>query len=490
MNAQEFKKIRSSRPKYQSRFILQGAQETRLEHSWTSAPVDAETYVKNNYSKLVARGREQSEQSDHGRSFQQLLKVNVVPPKGFTFSANIKKPGSQELDTDARQAIKDAWKLQSKKGNFEHSGFFNRAQVEKLAVMALASTGEFIVQKRFTRSGSPFGFDIRILDPILLPVHLEKKLPDGGRIVHGIEFDKNGRIKAYHFSESQTGSYFDIHHKTKRIPAEQIVHLFIPEIVGQKRGLPANRTALWRLRMLQGYEDASLTNARVGAASMGFFTNKEPDDTHQIDEFPLDVEPGTFQPIPAGWEFSDYQSKYPSGEFDPFTRGVLRSIAAGFGVSYASLTHDLTDVNYSSIRQGTLAERDTFTEIQETVIECFCVPIFEDWLYSALLSQKIFDPKGSPYPFTEFDRFNKPAIKGKRWTWIDPAKEITANLKAIEGKIKSRSEVIEANSEREPEEVFAEIQEEEQLLGEYKPTHPLDTVEEPEEEENNENSKK
>jgi lambda family phage portal protein len=476
MKAREFKQIRANRPATSQRFLLQAAQDTRLEHSWTRSPVDAETYIKKNYSVLVARGREQTEQSDHARSYQRLIKVNVVPAKGFTFSANIRKPGNQnEFDLEARRAVKEAWKRFSRRGKFEHSGMFSRAQVEKLQTMQLCNTGEFILQKRFSRRANEFGFNVKILDPILLPVQLEKNLANGGRIIHGIEFDKFGRLAAYHFSESRTGSYYDLNHKTKRIPAEQIIHVFIPEIVGQKRGLPGNRTALWRLRMLQGFEDASLVNARIGAASMGFFENKEPDDTHQVDEFPLDIEPGTFQPLPAGWEFKDYSPKYPNGDFEPFTRGSLRSIAAGLGVSYASMTHDLTDVNYSSIRQGTLAERDTFTEIQETIIEGLCEPVFEDWLYSALLNQQIFKPNGQPYDFTEFERFNKPAFKGKRWTWIDPTKEIKASIEAIKGKLKSRSEVIRENSDREPEEVFAEIGEEISLLGEILP----DTTTEP-----------
>src|SRR5689334_9547360 len=67
-----------------------------------------------------------------------------------------------------------------------------------------------------------------------------------------------------------------------------------------------------------------------------------------------------------------------------FTRLMLRGIAMGTNASYATLSGDLRDVNFSSLRQGVLDERDGWRVLQAFAIGHFCRPLFRAWLPMAI----------------------------------------------------------------------------------------------------------
>jgi capsid protein len=67
-------------------------------------------------------------------------------------------------------------------------------------------------------------------------------------------------------------------------------------------------------------------------------------------------------------ELKEWSPNYPTGEFLPFHKAMLRSMAAGMGVLYNNLASDLEGVNFSSIRQGTLDEREHWKELQQWLV--------------------------------------------------------------------------------------------------------------------------
>lgn len=444
--------------------IFQGAGTGRLEASWTSTPSSVDAWIYQHWATLVARSREQAENNDHGKKFIQLCRDNIAGPNGFSLMAAVKDPNGTP-DTLASTAIEEAFARFSKRGAFDVSKMLSRKSVERLIASTLPKDGEFIAIARYGKNLNEFGFAIQIIDPYLLdPAHYES-LSNGNTIRHGIEFDPNGAPVNYYFrrmDERQMGyvrggaGQFDI------VPAENVCHIFLPEIVGQKRGLPWMRTALWRMRMLGGFEDAAVVNARVGAAKMGFFrdANADSDDDEDI---PMEGDPGTFEDI-GSRELVQWNPQFPDQSIDPFTKSLLRSIASGLGVSYNNLASDLTSVNFSSIRQGALDEREVWKGLQELLIESWCEWVFDRWLQRALLAQSI-TVNGRPLRFDRIEKYRSVAWQGRRWSWIDPSAETAANEKAIAMKLKSRSEIIRETSGRDPVDVWEEISREDKEMG-------------------------
>lgn len=441
---------------------IQAAGTGRLEAGWSSQPTTIDAWIYQHLSTLVARSREVAINNDHAKKFKQLVRDNVAGPNGFEMQAQVKDPNGKP-DTLASTAIEDAFYRFSKRGTFDVTNTQSRTQFERLMVQAAAVNGEFIAVARYGTSLNEFGFAVQAIDPVLLdPQHFET-LRNGNHIRHGIEMDANGKPVNYWFKryderqvgyiKSHSGPTYDI------VPADNVCHLFLCEEVGQKRGLPWMTTALWRMRMLGGFEDAALVNARVGASKMGFFRDPEGDTEEEI---PMDGDPGTFDDI-GSREFVPWTPQFPEQTIDPFTKSMLRSIASGLNVSYNNLASDLTSVNFSSIRQGALDEREVWKGLQQFFVDGWCDWLYNKWLERALLAQAI-TVSGKPLKFERLEKYRSVIWQARRWAWIDPQSEVAANEKAIAMRIKSRSEVIRETTSRDPVDVWDEIQREDDEL--------------------------
>jgi lambda family phage portal protein len=439
--------------------IFKATGTGRLEQSWTTTPSSVDSWIYQHWATLCARAREQAENNDHAKKFIQLCRDNIAGPKGFTLMANIKDP-SGSPDVLASSAIEEAFTRFSKRGVFDVSKSLSRQAAERLIATTLPKDGEFIAIARYGVNLNEFGFAVQIVDPYLLDPTQYENLANGNTIRHGIEFDPNGAPVNYYFRKmderqigyikNATGATYDI------VPAVNVCHVFLPEIVGQKRGLSWMRTALWRLRMLGGFEDAAIVNARVGAAKMGFF--RDPDGDNQEEDIPMDGEPGTFEDI-GNREFVAWNPQFPDQSIEPFTKSILRSVSSGLNVSYNNLASDLTSVNFSSIRQGALDEREVWKGLQEVVIEQWCDWVYEKWLERALLAQAI-TVAGKPLKFERMSKYMAVTFQGRRWGWIDPQSEMAANEKAIAMRVKTRSEVIRETSGRDSADVWSEFKRE------------------------------
>lgn len=458
-------------PQHSARQMLRmvnAANTGRLESSWGTNPATVDALIYQEWTALVARSREQAENNDHATKFLSLCEINVAGPTGFTLKSQVKDPNGKP-DLVAQSAIEAAWAEWSEVGNCDVTGELSRADLEKLIIKTVATDGEFIAVDRYGPE-FPHGYAVQVIDPVTLdPRHFEK-LPNGNVIRHGIEYNGNGKPVAYHFKEvdeRQIG-YIQGIRSSQRVPAENVIHIFLSERVCQKRGLPWMRTALWRMKMLNGFEDAAITKARTSAASGGFFRNPDadPDD---VEDLPMEVgEPGQLIDI-GNREFVNMDHQFPSNEFDPFVKAMLRSIASGLKVSYNNLASDLTSVNFSSIRQGALDEREVWKGLQEWLIGKWSKKVFAKWLPVALLNEKITVPnKGGmmrPLPFEKLAKYKPVAFRGRRWAWIDPNAEMKATELAIGMKLMSRTQAIE-DLGRDPEDVWSEIERETVTLAE------------------------
>ena len=80
-----------------------------------------------------------------------------------------------------------------------------------------------------------------------------------------------------------------------------------------------------------------------------------------------DAEAGSFGVLPPGYKFESWDPDYPHQNYENFVKARLRSIASGLGIAYHTLANDLSDVNFSSARAGTLEERDNWIVLQNSL---------------------------------------------------------------------------------------------------------------------------
>jgi lambda family phage portal protein len=461
MNWKFWKKKKEEKRNYNA------AQVGRLVSSWLATNQTSDEIIKADLNTLRARSRELVRNNEYAKRFMTMLKTNVVGSRGVILQARSKDPDGQP-DKLANDAIESVWSAWGKKCDVTGKLSWREAQV--LFIQTMAEDGEVLVRKV---GRGPYRFQLQFIDPVLLDINYNKRL-QRGYIRMGIEFNDWDEPIAYHIRSlaKSSDSYAYNGNDYIRIAAKDIIHSFLPERIGQKRGVPWMAPAMLRMNMLDGYAEAALVAARVGAAKMGFIATPTGDEYTGDDKdasgnIITEAEAGTFEQVASGTELLAFDPQYPHGEFKDTMKTYLRGIAAAFGVSYNTLSNDLEGVNFSSIRTGVLEDREVWKNIQTMLIEKFCEPIFEEWLPVQLLLGTIRVPSKAtgtaPLNPAKIDKFKAVSWQPKRWAWVDPMKDMLTAVAGIENRITSVSAVIRERGD-DPEEVWQEIAKEQERM--------------------------
>jgi lambda family phage portal protein len=440
--------------------MFQAGKQDRLQSEWPTMPLPADDIIRRNQRVLVARSREQAINNDYARSFLRMCRQNIVGPRGVQLQAQ-PRDADGSVDNLAADAIEAAFREWGHAKHCDVAGVQSWRALQGLAVTTAARDGEFMFMKVFGADAGEFGFALQALDPQrCAPDFDENRRRDGTFIRSGIEFNKYGRPLAYYFTatdEEETQVYSYGGRRFVRVPADRIIHGFLHDMTGQKRGLPWMGSALWRMNQLKGFEDAALVNARTAAAKGGFFEWQEGygPEQDEDDELFMEAEPGAFQELPAGVRFKEWNPQYPNGEYAVYTKAMLRGIASGLGVAYNNLANDLEGVNFSSIRQGALDEREAWKELQEWLIETLIEPVFLEWLPRALL-RGIALPNGATLRPERIEKYSEVVWQPRRWAWIDPKSEVAAAVASKNNLLTSPGQIIR-DTGRDPDTVWREM---------------------------------
>jgi lambda family phage portal protein len=431
------------------------AQLSRLTGGWSSSNVSANADLYRSLDTLRARSRDLCNNNDYAKRFLGMVAANVVGGNGFTLQARVyDKPGVP--DTGANDAIEAAFARWAKRGVCDVTGRHSFRDVQQLVVKACARDGEALVRKvRGKSAGNKFGLALQVIDIDRLDTRLIRAAEGGlNEIRMGVEVDAFGRsvaywLRGYHPGDSYGMAAGAVQAAHTRIPADEIIHVFIAERPEQLRGQPWMHAAMTRLNNLGGYEEAAVIAARVGASQMGFFTDPDGNTSNAIKdgedaatgEIFMDADPGVFKSLPPGVTFEKFDPNYPAAMYGDFVKACLRGIASGLGVAYHALANDLEGVNFSSIRAGTLEERDQWVSVQEWMKDAFIEPVFDEWLGYALAMGQITLANGAPLPVEKIEKFSAHSFQGRRWSWVDPLKDMEAKILGIQNGLTSPQQV-------------------------------------------------
>lgn len=449
-----------------------------LTFAWGSGVVSADSEIRGGLDKLRARSRDLAINDPYFRKFLKLVNENVVGSQGIKLNMKIiegiDKNGGVIFDNEASELIEQAWKEWGKKGNCTVDGKLNLKQAKTIIAQSLPRDGEIFIRKIKGFKGNSFRFAIQLLEADHLDTGFQGELTNGNYINMGIEYNSYDRPVAYHIFRRHPGDNAsrgqgNNSNSRIRVPADEIIHLYAPERASQSRGFPWFCASALSSKHLNGYQEAELIAARVGAAKMGFYIPGEdsdiPADAIEEDssgnvQLVNEIEPGIIEELPKGYDFKEFSPDHPNSAFKDFTKSVLRGIASGLGVGYNGLASDYEGVNFSSLRQSNLSERDFYRDIQDLLIQNVLDDIFSEWLLMSLTAGKI------QLPITKFDKFNSPTWKARGWMWVDPLKEVKAHSEAISLNLKSATSVANEMG-YDIEEVFKEKANEKRLEEKY-----------------------
>lgn len=219
-----------------------------------------------------------------------------------------------------------------------------------------------------------------------------------------------------------------------RIPAADVLHLYTQHDECQTRGIPLGHAVLKKLKMLDEYNVSELVAARDEANTTGIFYAPLGRDgelgeyTEEQDAaLTMPSDPGTKIKLEQGWDYKTVTPQHPNRELTAFKNSMLRDIASGLGLEYACFANDWGGVSFSSVRAGTIAERDHWRVLQAQFIEQIATPIFRAWLASFLRLRA-----SSPYIPADFERLVDHEFRGRTWAWVDPMKDVNAAAVAVD----------------------------------------------------------
>ena len=425
---------------------FEGARSDRFTSDLLTSTVGINEELRSDLDRLRARCRQLGNNNDYARKFRSMVQANIIGPGGIRLQSRvIDSPGRP--DRIASAAIEAAWAEWSLAADI--TGQSSLRDVCATLVGGLPTDGEFLVRLvRGPAAGNRFGFALQLIDVdrIDTQYNMAPVRGSGNSIRMGIEVSEYGRPLAVHIFASHPGAAQGDRTRL-RVPMTEMLHVFRREQAEQARGIPWMAPGVVSLHHLGKFSLAALLAAEHGANHFGFFQTPDgvapvgaDDGSEQISI----SQPGVYDVLPPGVTFSAYDSKYPDTTFSPFVKAQLQRIASGWGVAYHSLANDLEGVNFSSIRSGTLEERDRWAADQEWLIDSFMRPIFMDWLQQSLMRGAILMPNGSALPAGKLEKFAAHEWQPRRWDWVDPKSDTEASILKVRAGLMSPQDLAAA----------------------------------------------
>jgi lambda family phage portal protein len=447
---------------------FKAARRTRLESDWITSCIKTNDDLKKDLATLILRSRDLAKNHSDYIKWLGMRETNVVGDKGIKLLMKVKNPDGRP-DKKASEQIEFHYTRWGKKRN----GFctidqaMDSTEIDILVDKTVAVDGSCFI-RIIEGADNPYLFSLQFIDSMEIDINYNVEYPPPGqnRIIMGIELDNKDRAVAFYRKREEKGGYFAAGYE--RIPAKEMLHIYHINFVGQVRGYPLSSGAILDMNMAEGYKETALVGARVAAAQMGIWTpdknasmtKYDPDGPDEATEAPpeVDVTPGKIIRGKKGWTFTAFNPSQPVANFGPFLKNIYQSIANGLGVLYNTFRNDLESVNFSSLRAGSLTERDRWKMEQRFLVASFCEVIFARWLRMFLLSGE-----NKNLPFSKYEKFLADNWQPRRWQWVDPRADATANKTKLEMKVTSRRRIC-AELGDDIVDIFDELEEEEKEM--------------------------
>ena len=397
---------------------------------WLATGSSANTEIYSSLERLRNRSRDLVRNNPYANKAIQVIVSNTVGT-GIIPQVKGKRKGRVEK-------VSELWKRWAESPLCDVEGRHDLSGLQSLVQRTVAESGECLVRLRRRGSGFPFPIQLQVLEPDFLDSRASRS-DEGNRTIQGIEFNQRGERVAYHLFESHPGeieTFRSLSIQSQRIPASDILHVYRVDRPGQVRGVPWSAPVMLKLKDFDGYEDAQLIRQKIAACFSVFIRSldsgelslKQKAKKPEQENISVKLAPGTMQYLAPG---EDVEFASPPGvqNYSEYSSQVLHAVACGFGITYESMTGDLSRVNFSSARMGWLEFQRNIEQWRwQMLIPQFCNPIWYWFLDAASLMGFMTD--------------------GLRASWtpprremIDPSKEVRAMMESVRAGFTTLSEV-------------------------------------------------
>lgn len=410
-----------------------GASKSSRFEQWRRPGTSANSSILPALPLLRNSSRDLTRNNPFAENALRVIVNNTVGSGIVGQIAHVKKDFLKET---RREQLQDMWWQWAETTQIDADGKLDLAGLQALALHTIAESGEVLIRRRYRRSNDylTIPVQIQILEPDFLDDSQDGVLPNGGEVIGGVEYDSKGQRVAYWLRDYHPGDASGLYrgsYKSYRVRASEIIHAYDPKRAGQGRGYPWCASVIRRMKDFDDYEDAQLVRQKIAACYAGFVEDmvaptgatgleKSGPKEEQKDY----MQPGMWEFLPPGKKIT-FASPPTVQNYGEYSRFNLMGAAAGFGITYESMTNDYSNVNFSSGRMGWLEMNRNITRWQNSVMRVQILDRIAAWFFGGLTLAGV-DSEGL------YMKWIMP-----RREMIDPTKEVPASIKAIRAGITS-----------------------------------------------------
>ena len=421
-----------------------GAKRGRNYANWFTSGNSANADIWTDITTLRNRSRDVVRNNDYARGVIGKLVDNVVY-LGINFQAQVKQVKQPTVNDDRiNNLIESNFKAWAEEKLWCHTaGQLDFVGLQQLVMRSCLESGEVFVRKvKQSFSGSPVPFALEIIEADQLAEDHNVTWGDN-QVIMGVEVNSWQRPVAYWFYKQHPGDNWNRsgNREMQRIPATEIIHLYLGDRPNQARGLPLLYSTLLRLKNVGDYEESEQLAAKLAACIMAMITTPYSDLLGEPEQengnLPADekFEPGVMRYLAPGESMEAFDPKRPNPNLTAFIEQQLRATGAGVGVSYETVSNDYSKTNYSSSRLSLITARDRYKVLQVWFATNFLREVIygnpeaDGWLDMAVMSGVLNFPDYELRP----QRYRATKWQFRGWAWVDPHKEVKATLDSLAG---------------------------------------------------------
>ncbi len=192
--------------------------------------------------------------------------------------------------------------------------------------------------------------DLRLIEPEQV-AHTNLQ-PLGPNMVDGIEFDKYGNPTVYNVLPQHPGGLIFL--STQPVPtlAKDVLHFFIPERPGQRRGIPELTPSLPLFAQLRRWTLAVIAAAETAADMAAILRSTDPA-AEAAESKPFDrveFEQRAMVTLPVGWTAEQMKAEHPNSTYSDVKNQLIAEVARCMQVPFIIAAGNSSGANYASGR--------------------------------------------------------------------------------------------------------------------------------------------
>ena len=358
---------------------------------------------------------------------------------------------NEDVREETERAILREFKLWAENHFCDAERHKNFYELQQLAFLSMLVSGDVFALFGYKPNGrTPYQLTVRLLeaDRISTPDSSGdseiKNLDNGGRIIDGVEIDKEGAVVRYHIashhplagSVTEQLTWQPIEAYGKETGEPNILHIMVSERPEQRRGVPFVAAEIELLKQFDRYLKSELTANLVASMFSVFLKSTEDDGVNGLedvvneddrvkdDDYHYELGPGVVLDLPYGKEPVTVNPTRPNSAFDKYVAAMETVIGSSMEIPKEVLTTKY-ESNYTAARAALLDFWRTVRVYRTRFNASFNQPIYEQFMAEAVAAGRIDAP----------GFFDDPAIRqawcGCSWMGasmghVDPLKEVNA----------------------------------------------------------------